>query len=383
MRFFFSRVLGLEADLAQCQERAAAAELQLAKMQALLAEKEGGLHDAQATVREQQTVILELKQVVSAAERSISQVCLKVGEPHPAQRAIMAPAPDTAASAPKPRSEEPHAPLEEQDGGKLPPVGRTADIASLLANVTGSCHADKAHWLSQLVVDRRPRVIGEIGVFGGRSLLPMALAAESIPGAVVYAIDAWQPHLADTDWADDESDAWWARSDLAEIKQSFLSLVVECGLAAVVKIFEMPAAQAKASFKALPDFAFDLLHIDGSHAEGQPLVDVKAWLPLIAPDGIIVLDGIDAETTLKARDYLRARCLVVEEVNNGGTPSYGAYTPLSLEARKNRTDTKPKAPTDFLGALSAGEEMMSGGAQMVGINTYNDPFTVSLTDRLD
>jgi len=107
--------------------------------------------------------------------------------------------------------------------------------------------------------------------------------------------------------------------------------LLACNLTGIVKIAELPSNDARIAFAA-GGTRFDLLHIDGSHAEPQALADVMNWLPLVAPGGIIILDDIGWETVAKARDFLRAQCTIVEEVEENAQCSYGAYrTPGALQ----------------------------------------------------
>ncbi len=141
---------------------------------------------------------------------------------------------------------------------------------------------------------------------------------------LVYAIEAWSNSVAVEHATNDENDDWWRNVDLKAVKQKFLSAVIACDLAGVVKIVEMPSNDARIAFRASPLHRFDLLHIDGSHAEEQALADVMDWLPLMAPGEIIVLDDIGWSSVAKARDYLRSTCTVLEEIQEGEV-SYGAY----------------------------------------------------------
>ncbi|MDD2796080.1 class I SAM-dependent methyltransferase [Acidocella sp.] len=268
-------------------------EQQAAMHQAMLAEQDAKIRETQAVVREREAVVREREAVVREREAEIN--ALRAGRDVP---------------------------------GRItpPPGGDLADcIRAVLPQLDGWCSLQKALWLTELVTKMGGARIGEIGVYGGRSLIPLALAARDRPGATVYAIEPWSNSVAVEEATSEDNDQWWREVDLNKIKLGFISAVMDCGLAGVVKLIELPSDEARCAFQAMRGHKFDLLHIDGSHAEAQALADVQNWLPLMAPGGILVLDDISWETVTKARDYLRATCDVIGEVSEGSDVSYGAY----------------------------------------------------------
>ncbi|WP_297371720.1 class I SAM-dependent methyltransferase [Acidocella sp.] len=197
----------------------------------------------------------------------------------------------------------------------------------VVERLEGWCTPRKAAWLARLVAETGARKIGEIGVYGGRSLVPMALAARGVEGAELWAVEPWSNAAATACETSAENDSWWQNVDMAKIKAGFLEAVRGCGLSAMVRVVELTADQARAAFMLDQSQGFDVLHIDGAHAEARALADVRGWLPLVRPGGVIVLDDIGWESVFKARDFLRARCEVIEEVREEGEAlvTYGAY----------------------------------------------------------
>ena len=308
VRGLMDRVFGSEAAGAGPEGGATLLEQQAAMYQAMLAEQDAKIRATQAVVRAREAVVREREAVVREREAEIS--ALRAAQ---TTRLQVAP-PDSA----------------ETD---LPGY-----IRALLPRLEGWCTPRKALWLAELVTSMNGACIGEIGVYGGKSLIPMALAARSRPGAMVYAIEPWSNSVAVGQATSVENDQWWREVDLVKIKHGFISAVMDCGLSGVVKLIELPSDEARSAFQEMRGHRFDLLHIDGSHAEGQALADVKNWLPLMAPGGILVLDDISWETVTKARDYLRVACDVISEIGEETDVSYGAYRtrpapqPLKAEA---------------------------------------------------
>ncbi|WP_284257019.1 class I SAM-dependent methyltransferase [Acidocella aquatica] len=310
MSSLMDRVFGSEADNAVVKDCTSLLEQQAVMYQAMLAGHEAVIRETQAVVRAREETVREREAVVREREAVID--ALRAGQN---TRSLIAPADSTGADLP-------------------------AYISALLPQLEGWCTLSKALWLVELVSNMSGTRIGEIGVYGGKSLIPMALAARNRPGAMVYAIEPWSNSVAVEQATSAENDQWWREVDLNKIKLGFVSAVMDCGLAGVVKLIELPSDEARCAFQAMRGYRFDLLHVDGSHAEGQALTDVKDWLPLVAPGGILVLDDIGWETVTKARDYLRATCDVIGEVIEDKNVSYGAYrTRPAPRAQEFKTET--------------------------------------------
>ncbi len=217
-----------------------------------------------------------------------------------------------------------------RDGCAVEPPSTLAMLESLTESLPGWCTPRKALWLAGLVTRNEARRICEIGVYGGRSLLPMALALRKTPGACAYAVEPWRNDVAVRTPMNAVNDLWWLNVDLQEVKSKFLCAILAHDLTGIVKIVELASNEARLAFLEDQQMRFDLLHIDGSHAEAQALADVRDWLPLVKPGGIIVLDDINWETVASARNFLRRSCMILEEIDEGEAGSYGAYRVPSL-----------------------------------------------------
>ncbi len=301
MRRFLGRALGFESEMLQLESRAAVMAQQAITHEAQLAERDARVREAQAFVREREAIVRERESVVRERETIIELLksCAENAESTAWQSIFSI--------------------VQGED--------IEAAIHAVLPQLEGWCTPRKALWLAGLIQGNNIQRIGEIGVYGGRSLIPMALAARGRPGAAVYAIEPWDNHIAVAHATNAGNDQWWRDVDLAHIKQTFITAVLSCGLTEIIKTVELPSNDARIGF-SVAGVKFNLLHIDGSHAEPQALADVMNWLPLVAPGGIIILDDIGWDTVAKARDFLRAQCTVIEEVVESEQCSYGAYRAL-------------------------------------------------------
>jgi predicted O-methyltransferase YrrM len=157
------------------------------------------------------------------------------------------------------------------------------------------CGLEKAHSLAALVIGLRPRVICEIGVWMGGSLIPMALALRALRdidrgagrdpvGRVVVAIDPWaaQESIAGQD---PDNVSWWGSVDHEAAMRAFLARLDQHELRDLCRV-----ERASSSLAPVPP-AIDLLHVDGNHAD-QARMDVERFAPSVVPGGILVLDDL-------------------------------------------------------------------------------------------
>src|SRR5215831_2427342 len=83
--------------------------------------------------------------------------------------------------------------------------------------------------LAELVFDTNPEVIVEIGCFGGRSTVAMALALKEIGHGKIYTIDSWKRD----DVLEGEIPAnreWWEKVDLHYIHKTAMEAFWRLGL---------------------------------------------------------------------------------------------------------------------------------------------------------
>jgi len=156
-------------------------------------------------------------------------------------------------------------------------------------SLEGWCSLDKARALAALVLDARPSCIAEIGVFGGRSAIPMALAARSY-GGVVHGIDPWSTAAALEGDIGEGNRAWWSRLDMERVHRGFLAAIDTFGISHSLRVLRMTDTEALTRFE---NGQIDLLHVDGNHSNVVSRRYVEQWGPKLAPGGHLVLDDID------------------------------------------------------------------------------------------
>ena len=157
-------------------------------------------------------------------------------------------------------------------------------IAALVPSISGWCSVEKANDLALAVIKLRSSVTVEIGVFGGRSLLPMALAHAEQDHGGVWAIDPWQA-AASVEGYDPVNAEWWSRVNHEALYQQFLGHLKAHGVEKFVKI-----VRGK-SDNVTPPEVIDVLHLDGQHTD-QTVRDVERFASRVRPDGFVFVDDI-------------------------------------------------------------------------------------------
>lgn len=189
------------------------------------------------------------------------------------------------------------------------------------ARILGWCQPEKAIDLYDRVVEAKAKLVVEIGVFGGKSLLALGLAAKKIGDCKVVGIDSWEFNDV-LNQMDQENQAWWASQDMEAIYASARQAMHIAMLTNVVQLLKKNSTD---SLMNLPN-EIDVLHIDGNHSEWDSTRDVLNWVPKVKSGGFIYMDDEDWQTTKVAQMFLEKQCEEVRKIRT--TNVCGVYRKL-------------------------------------------------------
>lgn len=161
----------------------------------------------------------------------------------------------------------------------------------------GWCTVQKANVLSILVLSNRIRSIVEIGIFGGRSLIPMAMALKHQGFGCAWGIDPWERDAALEGDNGPSNDEWWKNVNLENIYIGFANHVLRLGLSKECRWIRSRGEDALGLFK---DGSIELLHLDSNHSEMASCRDVDLWAPKLAKSCFWVMDDTNWPTQAKA-----------------------------------------------------------------------------------
>ncbi len=184
------------------------------------------------------------------------------------------------------------------------PIDLSIKVAAYdaMQDLSGWCSEKKAAVLIDLILEEKPQIIVEIGVFGGKSLIPMAIALRELGKGCIYGIDAWrfEEAMFGLDFSIDRM--FWSCLDYNSIYQSLLSKISDLKLQPFVILIQ--SSSQEASFIK----PIDLLHLDGNHSDEISLLDVIKWTPFVRKGGLIVFSDPECKSQQNAVQWLDEHC---------------------------------------------------------------------------
>jgi Methyltransferase domain len=143
-------------------------------------------------------------------------------------------------------------------------------------------------WLTQTIDENHPRIVAEMGVWKGASVVRMAsrMKALGIEG-VVIAVDTW---LGSWDhWVQEHFEKLGFLNGRSTLQNIFMTNVITQGLEDYVVPLPLDSLNAVQVLRH-HGIQLDLLHLDGAHDYNSVRCDLGAWWPLISPGGILIGD---------------------------------------------------------------------------------------------
>jgi hypothetical protein len=181
--------------------------------------------------------------------------------------------------------------------------------------VGGWCNADKMEFLMRAIVSKKMTTIYEVGVWEGKSALPMARALQLQGTGMLYPIDSYCIEDA-TAHGEDYEEQFCSLQKYKDFKDHITRL----GLGK--HVYQMPPTSSlKASF--VLQHPADLLHIDGNHSQWSSIEDLIYWIPKLKIGGILILDDTGRETTQIQQRVAETRCEILKDAGQ-----WKAYTKI-------------------------------------------------------
>lgn len=187
-----------------------------------------------------------------------------------------------------------------------PNAWATEQALYAMDQLEGWCSKEKAVILMDLIFNNKPQTVVEIGVFGGKSLVPMAFALKQNGSGKVYGIDPWDS-LRSAEGMEGVNKDYWGTLDHLAILNGLVAKIKQFDLSKQVVLIKSTSEGAD------PIANIDMLHIDGNHSEPTSFLDVKKWVPLVKQGGIIIFDDITWGTTGRAVKWLDECCIRLSE----------------------------------------------------------------------
>lgn len=170
----------------------------------------------------------------------------------------------------------------------------------------GWCSQHRASVLIDLILAIQPQTVVEIGVYAGRSLIPMAFALQANRKGIIYGIDSWD--MVDSiEGTEGKLRSWLSTLNYRQAMNNLFNKIEQFGLQNQISIIRSP------SKKAAPIYDIDILQIDGNQSEEGIYRDVIKWVPFVKNGGIVVLNNVSWAANgkvnpVKATEWLNQYC---------------------------------------------------------------------------
>ena len=180
-----------------------------------------------------------------------------------------------------------------------------------LAALPGWCDTTKMRMLYDTIIERKITYAVEIGVYGGRSLFPMAFAMKQTNGLVI-GIDPWDYDSAVQQGYDHINE--WAKT--VDFDALYNNALVFCNAHELTQWCAIYRTDSRWAHRWLAD-EIELLHIDGNHGAAAVLEDVNLYLPKVVSGGLIWFDDMDwPGVSIAAGHAVELGCRIYRDLGN-------------------------------------------------------------------
>ena len=188
-------------------------------------------------------------------------------------------------------------------------------LPSNYTSIEGWCTVEKADKLMEIVWECKPSLSVELGVFGGKSLLPIALMSKNInPKSEVIGIDAWSTQ-ASVEGTNDKANAdWWSKINYEQMLKYTKYIMVENNVDDIVKLWKDTSRNCITRFS---DNSIDILHQDSNHSEEITCEEVELYWNKVREGGYWIFDDTNWPTTQKAQRLLVSKGYTETYSHNG------------------------------------------------------------------
>lgn len=180
----------------------------------------------------------------------------------------------------------------------------------------GWCSVEKAKRLCLLCADSPPYEGIEIGVFGGRSLLAMALGCAVAGAGYITGFDPYDAasSLEGTQDPNSGSSQQWANFDYEKILHDANLTLESRSLQPFARIIRERSLKGVERYR---DGSINLLHQDGNHEESVASAEVRAFAPKMAYGGLWIMDDVNWSTLVKPQQMLLSVGAQIVEFHDG------------------------------------------------------------------
>lgn len=192
-------------------------------------------------------------------------------------------------------------------------------LAHFNAVTDGWCWEEKAIKLAEVVWTLKPKLTVEVGVFGGKSFIPMAAVVAHLDQNEgkrrAIGIDAWEAAAALENNLGTDHEPFWKNQAMLDAVRA--RAIGRCD-ALASRAVHLVKGWSVGVIEDFDDGEIGVLHVDSNHSEATSFRDVTTWWEKLAPGGVFIFDDTAWESQQKAVNWLKERGEVIWEYNANG-----------------------------------------------------------------
>lgn len=180
-------------------------------------------------------------------------------------------------------------------------------IDAQLTSLPGWCTPHKAKRIMRIAFETASfsgeRAV-ELGVYGGRSLVALAMGFKLAGGGSIDGIDSWSGEdCLEGDQSDVDKKLWGQDTDYEALVKHTIDGVKRFDVQDFARVVRKRTADALGDYE---DGSLDLIHLDSNHSELVSCRDVTAWLPKMAKRSVWIADDTNWPSIQRALGMLEA-----------------------------------------------------------------------------
>lgn len=184
-----------------------------------------------------------------------------------------------------------------------------ADIEEIidreLPQIPGWCTPEKGKRMASLALGTQLCV--ELGVFGGRGLVALALPLALQGSGRAHGVDPFTAAASIDGTNDPANNEWWSALDYEAIARSAQETLYRLDLVRHAQIIRMRSVDVVGFYR---DKSVDLIHADSNHSQEISCAEVELWAPKIKVGGFWIADDTNWPSTQTAQKLLAERGFV-------------------------------------------------------------------------
>lgn len=180
-------------------------------------------------------------------------------------------------------------------------------IDAQITSLPGWCNPHKAKRIMHVAAEAAAlgavRAV-ELGVYGGRSLVAIALGLKLAGRGKIDGIDSWSKEdCLEGQQSDVDRKLWGEDTDYEALVRHTLDGVKRFGVDEYARVVRKRTTEALSDYE---DGSIDLMHLDSNHSELVSCRDVTAWLPKMAERSVWIADDTNWPSMQRALGLLEA-----------------------------------------------------------------------------